>query len=236
MIRFALRRARLRFAAGLLVALGAFWCLPEQLDQRVWWTCAVLLGAPWLVLGRDAAREAEGWRVALVDAPRAGWLVMAELVPALALVALIACAGARFEWAPAVALFTWGAALVTVADALDRRLGRAGVAWVVVLTMGLLVCTAPLWLAPWFGEAPWTPWLASGAVALHPAGSALAAAGLPTLQDPLFYSLTLSGVVEARPMSWAWGAGFFGALALLGAAAAVLFGRRLSTPLSTLGR
>jgi len=236
MLRFVLRRAQYPFLVGAVGVIGLLLLLPAALELRVWWTAAVLLLSPWLVLGRDAVRQAEGWRDTVSRAPRAGWLVLAELVPALLLVGVVAGVGARFTAAPTLTLFAWGAALVTLSDALDRRTGRAGIAWVVVAGGGVLIGTAPLWLAPWFGEAPWSPWLASGAVALHPVGATLAAAGLPTLQDPIFYSISLSGVVEARPMSWVWGAGFFGALACLGAVAAVNAARRIPIFFSALGR
>lgn len=236
MLRFVLRRAQSRFLFGTLGALGLWALLPTALDQRVWWTAVVLMLAPWLVLGRDAAREAEGWRDTLSRSPRVGRLVLAELVPALLVVGVVAGVGARFAPAPTFTLFAWGAALVTLSDALDRRTGRAGIAWATVAGGGLLLATAPLWLAPWFGEALWSPWLASGAVALHPVGATLAAAGLPTLQDPIFYSLSLSGVVEARPMSWVWGAGFFGLIACSGTIVAVNASKRVPTFFSALGR
>ena len=236
MLRFVLRRARYRFLAGFVAAMGLLVSLPDPMEQRVWWTAALLLLAPWLVLGRDGQRQAQGWRDTASRAPRIVWLALAELVPALVVVALVAGIGARFALAPTLTLFAWGAALVTLGDALDRRTGRASVAWVVVSGGALAVSTAPLWLAPWFGESLWSPWLASGAVALHPVGAALAAAGLPTLQDPIFYSLSLSGVVEARPMSWAWGATFFGVIACAGLGGTAYAAGRLPTFFKALGR
>ena len=95
-----------------------------------------------------------------------------------------------------------------------------------MLALVLVVWTAPLWLAPWFGRTELAPWLVSGSVGVHPAAVALSAAGRPALQDPLFYTLTLSGVVEARPLSWVWGSTLFAVTAVCGATLAVRAARR----------
>ena len=59
-----------------------------------------------------------------------------------------------------------------------------------------------------YGQTALAPALATWAIGLHPAAMTLGAFGLPTLQDPVFYHLTLSGVVEVRPVWWGWGAIF----------------------------
>jgi len=225
MLRLVLRRARWRLAVGLLVAASLLFWLPEAEGDRLRALAAWALLAPWMVLGRDARRVREGWRSAGV-ARRGAWLVWLELLPALALVALVALVGAGGRLQPALALFAWGASLVAVADAADRRWGRAGPAWLGVCAAATALWTAPLWLAPWFGRTDLAPWLASGSVGLHPAGVALAAAGRPALQDPVFYTLTLSGVVEARPLSWAWGSSLFMLTAIVGGALGVRASRR----------
>ena len=225
MLRLVFRRARARLALGLVAALTLPLLLPEAEDARLRALAAATLLAPWLVLGRDAERAREGWRTSAL-ARRGGRLVLLELVPALLVVAACALAGTGGRWQPALALFAWGGALVALADALDRRWTRAGPAWVGVLTGALAVWTAPLWLAPWFGQTGLAPWIASGSVGLHPAAVALVAAGRPALQDPLFYSLTLSGVVEARPLSWSWGTTLFALTAFVGATLAVRAARR----------
>lgn len=224
MLRLVLRRARTRFALGLAFAMAMPIWLPATPSSRIWALVAVSLLAPWLVLGRDAASSREGWRLALCDVPRAGRLVLLELVPPLIVVAVAAIVGTGGLGAPALGLFAWGAALVCVADAFDRRLGRPGPAWVAVYGAALLVSTAPLWSAFAFGYAPGT--VATWAVGLHPAAMVLAAAGQSTLQDPVFYTYTLSGVVEVRPLGWGWGAAAFGLVALLGAARATRAVRR----------
>ncbi len=217
MLRFAFTRARLRLASGLLVGLALWLLAPAEPAARVWLTLAATALAPWLVLGRDARRQREGWREAMARAPHAPLLVLAELLPAFTLLALVCVLAAGLKAGALLAL--WAGALVAVADALDRGAGAA--AWPLALVGALFVATSPLWLAPFFGQTSAAPWLVSGAVALHPAGAALAAGGLPTLQDPLFYRFTLSGVVEARPLGWVWGATLFAGTLLIGAASAV---------------
>jgi len=213
MLRLALRRARTRFTLGLAFALAMPIWLPSGPSSRIWALVGAALLAPWLVLGRDAHSSREGWRMALCDVPRAGRLVALELVPPLLVVAVAAIVGTGGVGAPALSLFAWGAALVCGADALDRRMGRPGPAWVALYAAALVVLAAPVWLAFAFGLAP--GWLATWIVGLHPAASVLAAAGQSTLQDPVFYTYTLSGVVEVRPLSWGWGAAAFGLVALL---------------------
>lgn len=217
MLRLVLVRARVRLGAGLLIALTLPLWLPAQPSHRLWVVAALGLLAPWLVLGRDRGRAREGLRAALRSAPRGGLLALAELLPALVVVWFAALIGASGVLTAALALFAWGAGLVALADALDRRVGRAGPAWVVVLVLGLAVFTAPLWLAPFFGRVPWAPWLGTAAVGLHPAAAALTAAGHPALQDAVFYTYTLSGVHEVRPLPWTCGTAFFGLAALAGA-------------------
>ncbi len=218
-------RARWRLAVGLLVAVGLAFVLPEAPADRLRLLAAAGLLAPWLVLGRDATRAREGWREAGASV-RGARLVWLELLPAWFVVAVAASLGTGGQWRPALALFAWGAAMVAVADALDRRASRAGPAWVGVLGLALVLWTAPLWLAPWFGRTDFAPWLVSGSVAVHPAAVALSAAGRPALQDPLFYAVTLSGVVEARPLSWVWGSTLFAITAVCGATLGVRAARR----------
>lgn len=225
MLPLALRRARIRFALGLCVVLTAPLWLPAAPSARIWTLTALALLAPWLVLGRDARSNAEGWRAALCDAPRAGRLVLLELIPPLLVVALGAIVGTGGVGLPALVAFTWAAALVCLADALDRRLGRPGPAWVAIFTFALALLTAPLWLAFAFGGAL-APWIATLAIGLHPAAATLAAAGQSTLQDPVFYTYTLSGVIEVRPIGWLGGAALFTVLALVGALRAIRAIRR----------
>lgn len=224
MLRLALRRARTRFSLGLAFALAMPLWLPGAPSDRIWALVAVALLAPWLVLGRDAHSSREGWRLALCDVPRAGRLVLLELVPPLLVVAIAAIVGTGGVGAPALGLFAWAAALVCLADALDRRLGRPGPAWVALYGVAAVVLVAPLWLAFAFGQLPGT--LATWTIGLHPAAMVLSAAGQSTLQDPVFYTYTLSGVVEVRPLWWGWGAAAFGLVALLAGLRAVRAVRR----------
>lgn len=225
MLRAAFIQSKLRLLVGAGVLAVAAMDLAGA-GSAIW--SAVLLGllAPWLVLGRDARRLRTGVREGLRLSPKGGQWVLFELAPPLSLVALGALLGARGEGVPALCLFCWGAWLVTLADAFDRRSARAGAAWLAVLLPAIAVLTMPLWLAGLFGQSEWAPWPATLSVGLHPAGMALAGAGKAALQDPVFYRWTLSGVVEAHPLSWLYGAAFYLALAALSVGASMRAARR----------
>ena len=225
MLRAAFIQSKLR----LLIGAGVLGIAAMDLagaGSALW--SAVLLGllAPWLVLGRDTQRLSSGIREGLRLAPNGGRWVVAELAPPLSLVAIGALLGAGGQPIPALCLFCWGAWLVAMADAFDRRSARAGAAWLAVLIPALALLTMPLWLAGLFGDAALAPWPATLSVGLHPAGMALAGAGKAALQDPVFYRWTLSGVVEAYPLSWLYGAAFYMALAALAVGAAIRAARR----------
>ena len=90
--------------------------------------------------------------------------------------------------------------------------------------MAVVVLTAPLWVAGWLGGA--SHWPGTLAVGLHPAAAALAGGGHATLQDPVLYRWSLSGVVEVRPLPW-WPATLtFLGLAMVMARAALHSARR----------
>ncbi len=201
MLGWALREARWRLIVGLVLATTTPIWLPADPSLRLWALTAFALVAPWLVLGRDARRIAAGLREPLRGASTLGRLVGAELVPAMGVLVVGALVGTGAQPAAALALFAWGFFLVALADALDRRSARAGAAWIIVVTVALSIVTAPLWLAGWFNTA-YGHWPATLAVGLHPAGAALVGAGRVTLQDPVFYIWTLSGVVEVRALGW----------------------------------
>ena len=225
MLRAAFIQSKLR----LLIGAGVIGVAAMDLagaGSPLWSAVLLALLAPWLVLGRDADRVRRGVREGLRLAPRGGRWVLSELAPPLTLVALGALLGAGGDPIPAVCLFCWGAWLVTLADAFDRRTARAGAAWLAVLLPAAALLTMPLWLAGLFGQPAWAPWPATLSVGLHPTGMALAGAGKAALQDPIFYRWTLSGVVEAYPLSWLYGAAFYAILAAGAVVAATRAARR----------
>ncbi len=216
MLRLVLRANRWRLLVGGLAVIAAAIALPSDTAPRLWLAAALLALSPWLVLGREAGRRRAGWARAAAMSARGGQLAALELLPPALVVGAGAAVGGAGDPKVSLTLAAWGWAALALTDGLDRRRGEGGAAWLGWLSLSLAVWTAPLWLAPWFGRTEWAPSLASGAVGYHPAGAALAAAGLPTLQDPVFYEWTLSGVVEALPTPWLHGALFWLTLALLG--------------------
>lgn len=226
MLGWVLRCARLRLAVAAAAVVAEGLLLPVEAAPRLWWGAALALAVPWMVLGRERARRDAGLTAAQAVAPRGGRLVLAELLPGLGVALAGAVVAARAIPEATLGLWCWAAALICIADAADRRLGHAGAAWLVILVPALLLLAAPLALGPWMGRTDAAPWLATGAVAAHPAAVALSGAGLPVLQDPLFYRFTLSGVVEVRPMPWYSGAAVHLAVAALAAGLARRAARR----------
>lgn len=215
MLLTAFRQSKHRLLLGLgCVAVAGVGL--AGVAHPLWAAVLAGLAAPWLVLGRDAGRARAGVREGVRLAPDGGRWVLAELAPPLAVVAIAAIVGARGAPIVALCLFTWFAALVTLADALDRRGTHAASAWTTLCLGVAPLLTLPVWLAGWFSEPGLGHWPASLAVALHPAGMAISASGHAALQDPVFYRWTLSGVVEAHPLSWGVGAAFYATLALGG--------------------
>ncbi|MEZ4470161.1 MAG: hypothetical protein R3F60_05015 [bacterium] len=224
MLRWAFREARWRLAVGGAIALTTPAWLPDAPSPRLWSLAAFALLAPWLVLGRDARRVEADLRTPLASTRGLPRWVAAELAPPLLVVAAGALVGTGLDLPAAAPLFAWGAFLVCLADALDRRSARAGAAWVGVLVVGLVVLAAPLWVAGWLGGA--SHWPGTLAVGLHPAAAALAGSGHATLQDPLLYRWSLSGVVEVRPLPWWPAVVAFLALAAVASWGAVQSARR----------
>ncbi|MEZ4469043.1 MAG: hypothetical protein R3F43_32575 [bacterium] len=154
MLRWAFREARWRLAVGGAIALTTPAWLPDAPSPRLWSLAAFALLAPWLVLGRDARRVEADLRTPLASTRGLPRWVAAELAPPLLVVAAGALVGTGLDLPAAAPLFAWGAFLVCLADALDRRSARAGAAWVGVLVVGLVVLAAPLWVAGWLGGLP----------------------------------------------------------------------------------
>lgn len=192
---------------------------PDGLADRLRLLALLTLLSPWLVLGREARRRQRGLRRAMAMTPRLWRLVLLELLLPLTPVWVLAWLNA--PWEAALSLTAFSAALMSFADALDRRSGQAGEAWVKIFFASGLIFTAPLWLAPFYGLPGLSPWVATYGVGLHPLASALAASGRVTLQDPYFYEWTLSGVLEVRPLGWTWGAGVYALAAAAGTLVAI---------------
>lgn len=225
-LHYALRAYARRALVGLVVGALVASLLPSSPSSRAHLAALLVgLGAPWLVLGRDAARRRDGFREALRTSRRAGRLVLLELLPPLGVLAVAVALMAAGVSGVTLALFAWGAAGVTAADALDRRATHAGAAWAAVATATLALYTAPWWLAPLMG-CGLGHWPATLGFGLHPAATALVGGGRAALQDNFFYTWTLSGLVDARPLPASVGIVFHFALAAGGAIFATFAARR----------
>lgn len=221
MTRLVMRMVWMRWVIGMLAALSLPLWLPEALPTRIWCLTGLSFLTPWMVIGLDQRRRDLGIRQGISRARRAPLLVCLEMLPPLTVILAGAMAGTGGRPAASLCLAAWAMALVAGADALDRRAGSAGGAWTPIFGLALAWCTAPLWLGGWFGSTAAAPWLATLSIGLHPAAAALDAADLSTLQDAWFYTGTLSGVVEAHPVSWLWGLFVFIGWAALAIAMAI---------------
>ena len=132
----------------------------------------------------------------------------------MALVAAFALAAGGGEWSGTLGVFIWGMALVGVSDLTDRIVVQESRVWTRLVLVGLVVLTIPLWLAPWYGQTAWSPELATYGIGLHPSAFVLGSFGQPTLQDPMLYRMTLSGVVEVRPLWLGYGMIFYSVIGL----------------------
>lgn len=164
---------------------------------------------PILCVGRMQRRAEDGWwhdaRSLRGETRLYGLDLVFLIVPAIVF-GVLAGAG---RLPTTLAMTAWVFALLTTADLLDRLVSDVRFIWLSLWAIVVPGLTAPLWLAPLFGQTAVAPAIATWSIGLHPAATVLGASGLPTLQDPLFYHLTLSGVVEVRPLWWGWGTLFF---------------------------
>ena len=232
MVRFALRQSLSRTGPALALTLVVGFLAPSGHGLRALFAQAVAIFLPLLVLGRDQRRRVEGSRFAMRLTPGASRLALFELVPGLFVSAVWASvltrSGSGFEPAAAIVLALFYFTVVAVSDAFDRRSADAGEASVRVMGALAVWLTLPVILGPIFGRG-YGHWPATLAVGMNPAGAVLAAQGRTALQDPIFYTYTWSGMVDARPLPWGLTALAF-AVALCFALVAVVFAARSISP------
>ncbi len=193
------QRARARVLIGLALVGTLALLLPQATSPLLWIGAALMMLVPWLVLGRSDRLRREGWLETLRGARRSWrWCLAELLVPALVVAAGAAVVGAGSA-GPTGALLAWGLFVLAVADRADRRALHAGAAAVPTFALLLGLFTAPWLAAPAFGQGL-GHWPATLVFGLHPVGVALSTAGRSPLQDPFFYTWTLSGTVDARPL------------------------------------
>ncbi len=222
-------RAGLSLAALTLVLVG--FLAPDETGPRTWLFLGASLLLPALLIGRMQRRAAAGWLEEACSAPGAGRLYLFDCILGVATAVLLGVLGGAGDLSATVALTAWCLAITCFADLLDRALPDPRVAWLILGGSVVVWLTSPLWLAPLFGRTGLAPWLATWSIGLHPATVVLAAFEQPTLQDPVLYRLTLSGVVEVRPLWWGWGALTY-LIAFIGSAVLCFFVRR--RPLNSL--
>ncbi|MEE2786082.1 MAG: hypothetical protein VX589_02015 [Myxococcota bacterium] len=226
MLTYILKRDRIILGLSALAIVVGDWFLPDAAGPRSWCLLAASLCLPFCVVGRSYQRAHENWlTVSRRTHRRLKYLVMEQLSTVLIL-GLFALLGGQGEWRATLALLTWGAAILLVSDAVDRLLVTPARVWSTLVFAGLFLLLSPLYLAPWFGQTALSPGLSSYAIGLHPIGLVLSAFGEPTLQNPLLYRVSLSGVVEVRPLTWTYGLVFYVAVSMVALWCAVYAERR----------
>jgi len=113
------------------------------------------------------------------------------------------------------AMFAWAFLILSVADGFDRTFVKPSTVWVWTLLVVLSLTASPVLMAPMYGNTAFAPYVVTYTVGLHPGAMYLAAHELPTLQNPILYAVSLSGVIEAYPVRWHFGAGTYFTLAVV---------------------
>ena len=203
-----------RILSGLLLALILLLVLPSFPVWRFW--CGTLLGlaCPLLVLGRRQALNARVYSILLSTLPRPRRWQLLSLTPAFFVILLFALIIAQGSMKLTLTFFMWGVCCVSISDLFDHHYRALGQAWTLSLMSITTLISAPFWGAIWFGSTPLAPWLATVVFGTHPTFSGLQALGVVTLQAPVMYDLTQSGLVEVHPLPWWSGACLYGVITL----------------------
>ncbi len=214
MFNILLWRSSWRIFTGLIGLLLALILIPDDLTTRLW--IGVSLGSlcPLLVLGRRRSLNRDAYALILSSLPRQRRWQLWGLTPAFFIITLWSVMLAQGLWQVGVVYCSWGILCVSLADLFDKRKVRLAEAWGWSILFILGLGSAPFWGALFFGRTAFSPWIATICISAHPVYTGLKSVGRHSLQDPLLYEITQSGLVEVQPLPW-----WFGALFLLGISA-----------------
>ena len=204
-----------RVLFGIFLAMTVALFLPDSITERLWVGSLFGLACPFLVLGRRRLLNREVYTLLLASLPHRRWWQFWGLTPACFTIALWSIVIARGHLALTLTFFCWGVCCVSIADLFDQRRQTIGSAWANSIVLISLFLTAPFWGALWFGRTVFSPWIASLCLGIHPTFTGLKALGQMTLQDPILYQITQSGLVEVHPLSWWSGVAFYSLISLL---------------------
>ena len=184
--------------AGALLAVVGYALVPESVGGRFWTGSAWMLLSPLLIAGRFRAPEFANRTQFILQSGRRSNIHLMELFGAFFCSVCIGVAVVGDVTLPALVLGVWGGLLCGISSVLEQVNLSNSTTLLVGVFVGGLFWSSPFWLGPWLGEPGFTPWLASWLMWLHPVSLALSLAGLTNLIEPIFYSVTLIGVVEVE--------------------------------------
>ena len=188
---------------------------PKDPLYRVWWSIGYSLLLPLAVIGRTQRRMDSGWLTEAFLQVGRRRLIALDWVVVCAHAFIAALAVSMGHWVAFLTCFTWALLVMVIADLADRYLVSPGQAWVWTLLIVCMIVVAPVLMAPTYGNTPFAPNVVTYTVGIHPGAMYLTAHGLPALQNPIFYTVSLVGVIEAYPVRWQFGVGTYFALAVV---------------------
>lgn len=207
--RHCLAEQRNAHLLGLSLS-GLFWFFaPSELGARAWAAVAysAVLGA--LVIGRSQRRREAGWLNQLLQQDSGRRLLGLDLLTDIAQCVVFAFCVSGFSMDGCGVIFAWALLLNAIAHWLDRSCRSMASAWAWFALIWFSLVVSPLPLGPYYNATEWSPAIATWMTALHPAPSLIAAWGLPHLQDPVLYKITLLGVRWVKPIDWWIGPGIY---------------------------
>ena len=202
MFNILLWQSMRRVMVGLALAFLTGLLLPSELAARLWMGACCTLLLPLMVIGRRRLLNRTIYARMLASSPYRRRWQLGSLSPAFFIILLWSVMIAQGHLKLTLIYFTWGLCCVCIADLFDQWQSHLGGAWAYSILSITLLLTAPFWGALWFGRSIFSPWIASLCLGLHPTFMGLKATGQVTLQNPLLYQLTQSGLVEVYVLPW----------------------------------
>ena len=202
MFNILLWQSMKRVLVGLILAFLTGFLLPYELAARLWIGAIYSLLLPLMVIGRRRSLNRNAYAHMLSSYPYRRIWQIGSLSPAIFIVLLWSVMIAQGHFKLTIIYFVWGLCCVSIADLFDHWQVHLGGAWAYSTIVIIALLTSPFWGALWFGRTVFSPWIASLCFGLHPTFMGLKATGQVTLQNPLLYQLTQSGLVEVYVLPW----------------------------------
>ncbi len=193
-------KRRILWGVGLLLLSLIF--IPNEITLRLWFGLAAGLLCPLLVLGRRRSLNREAYALILRALPRQRRWQIWGLTPSFFVVLLWAILIAHGSWKIFVIFLSYGIACISLSDFFEKQNVRLAIAWGWSSLSIIAIATAPFWAALFFGRTAFSPWIATFSISAHPVYSGLKSIGRHSLQDPLLYDFTQSGLIEVLPVPW----------------------------------